>query len=127
MFMLLLCIELNRIFWICVAFFAVTCINEWLHHDIMSSYLLGDAAALVLTLCCGARWTSCSSSFRLLLLLSLLLKTSCVQSVLQAHVLHSHFSKVCFSFCPLPLPSRNRVTFPFPCFFLGLPPKALSA
>lgn len=75
-----------------------------------------DDAVLVLTLCCGARWTSCCSSSRLLLLFLLLLESTSVQSVLCAHVLHSHFNKALLVF-PLsfrlssPLP-RNRFTFP---------------
>ena len=53
-----------------------------------------DAAALVLTLLCGARWTSCRSSSRLLLLFSLL-KTTDVRS---APALRSHFFRVLLSF-----------------------------
>lgn len=53
-----------------------------------------DAAALVLTLLCGARWTSCRSSSRLLLLFSLL-KTTDVRS---APALRSRFFRVLFLF-----------------------------
>ena len=63
----------------------------------MMEMFLRDAAALVLTLCCGARWNSCCSSSRLLLF-SLPLKTTSVQSVLHTHALPWHSSKALLVF-----------------------------
>lgn len=54
---------------------------------------------VVLTLCCGARWTSCCSSSRLLLLFSLLLQKTCDQSVSHTCALPAHFNEalsLCF-------------------------------
>lgn len=53
---------------------------------------------VVLTLCCGARWTSCCSSSRFLLLFSLLLQKTCDQSVSHTRALPAHFSEA-LSFC----------------------------
>lgn len=53
---------------------------------------------VVLTLCCGARWTSCCSSSRFLLLFSLLLQKTCDQSVSHTRALPAHFNEA-LSFC----------------------------
>lgn len=60
---------------------------------------VSDAAALVLTLCCGARWTSCCSSSRLLLFSNLSRPLQSGQSCTHAFSLYS-------------LLSKNRVTLP---------------
>lgn len=66
--------SINSLYWLLLT--VISCM-KMLKHNVL--YMcLSDAAALVLTLCCGAKWTSCCSSSRLLLLFSLLLKTASV-------------------------------------------------